>query len=387
MSEQDTSKKPLKIFIMTGEPSGDQMAVEWLKDIKAKHPDAIFTGVGDECLKSVDATSLFPMKDLSVMGITEVLPRLRLILRRIKQTTKRIIAENPDYVIGVDSPDFCFRVMKKLYKARQKNAGLTYKLFHVVAPTVWAWRPGRAKKIAQFLDHLFCLFPFEPPFFEKEGLEASYIGHPFVPLYAAPKSLKAWKKENEIPADAPLIGILPGSRKGEIERMLPIFMEAAKDIQKYDGKAHFVLLTLPHLEDDIKKRVKGFKSNITITAQKEMKVDFLAGFDVAMATSGTIGLELSLAKTPHIIAYKMNGFTAALARRLVKTPYVHLTNVHLGRMAIPECIQEQCTAKRVAREITEIMDSEKRRNKQKAAFDELATMLSHDNTVKLSDLI
>ena len=385
--DKNTPKKPLKIFVISGEPSGDQMAVEWLKDIKEKYPDAIFSGVGDECLKSVGAQSLFPMKDLSVMGITEVLPRLRLILKRIKQTTKRIIAENPDYVIGVDSPDFCLRVMKKLHKARQKDSSLRFKLFHVVAPTVWAWRPGRAKKIAAFLDHLFCLFPFEPPFFEEVGLKASYIGHPFVPLYKKPKPLKAWRKDHEIKENAPLIGILPGSRMGEISRMLPVFMAAAKDIQKYDAKAHFVILTLPHLEDEIKAMTRDFKGHLAITSQKGMKVDFLAGFDVAMATSGTIGLELSLAKTPHLIAYKMNKFSAVIARRLVKTPYVHLTNVHLGRMAVPECIQEQCTASRVARDIVEIMDSEKRRNKQMAAFDELDAMLSHDKTTRLVDLI
>lgn len=363
------------------------MAAKVISEIQTRYSIEL-QGIGGESLSAIGLKSLFPMSELSLMGVFEVLPHLRKILSRIKQTTEAIVEFEPDFILSFDAPDFSFRVLKR-YKAAFKEYKIENpaKLFHFVAPTVWAWRAGRAKKIAKFLDHIFCLFPFEPPYFEKVGLPASYIKHPFIEGYKE-KPLFDWKKQQGIKKSTKLIGLFPGSRKGEIERMFPVLWAAAKDIYDKDKNVHFVILTLPHLHDDISKMIDVKSIPLTITEDKKNKESILTSCDFALATSGTIGFELSLARVPHVIAYKVNTLTAFVAKKLVKTPYVHLLNIHLKKKIVPELIQERCTSDRVGHALMRIMKNKKCQTEQKQAFDKLYKMLTDSHhKAKTIDII
>lgn len=350
------------------------MAAKVISDLSSTY-DIELRGVGGEALNTVGLKSIFPMQELSLMGVFEILPHVPKLLARIKQTTESIIAFNPDVVLSFDAPDFCFRVLKRYKKyALKNNVKNPAKLLHFVAPTVWAWRPGRAKKIAAFLDHIFCLFPFEPLYFRKVGLSASYIKHPFINGYESDARFD-WKAREGIEKRTKLIGFLPGSRKGEIDRMFPVFLEAAKRIYQSRQDVHFVILTLPRFYDDTINRVTGQGIPVTITTDKENKESILSSCDFAMATSGTIGFELSLAKVPHLIAYKMNKLTAAILRKLVKTPYAHLLNIHLQEKVVPELIQEECTPERIGDEMLALMNQESKQIAQDEAFEKLYAML------------
>lgn len=374
---------PLKIFVIAGEASGDQLGARFLQD-HYKDQEIKVAGVGGHSLTQVgNFETLFEMEDLSVMGVAEVLPRLRLLLKRIHQTAKAIHDFKPDIVLTIDAPDFCFRVIKKYQKLFHKRGEAGAPLFHhLVAPTVWAWRAGRAKKIAQILDHLYCLFPFEPPYFEVEGLSATYIGHPFLPLYTElDKKRELWRHQHGIAADTQLIGIFPGSRKGEIKRMFPVLSKVAEKLSQSYPNAVFTILTLPHLKKMIEKRLKKRSFKAIVIDDVSQKEFLIASLDAAMATSGTIGFELSLAKIPHIVAYKMNNLTSLIAKVLVKTPYMHLTNIHLKRMVVPEFFQKECHAVAVEQAMHEILDIKNSSGKdQKQAFQTLLNLLEIENT-------
>lgn len=381
------SLTPLKVFVIAGESSGDQMAAQIIQQLREEYAIEL-QGVGGRSLENEGLQSLFPMEELSVMGILEIVPHIFSLLKRIKQTTQAIIDFKPDVVLSFDSPDFCFRVLKK-YKNYTQNNGEEpkAKLIHFVAPTVWAWRSGRAKKIARFLDHLFCLFPFEPPYFTKVGLSASYMKHPFIDKYKKSR-LFDWKRKKELNKKTKLIGVFPGSRSSEITTMLPFLWGAVKDIYKKYPDSHFVFLTLPHLEKMIFETVGKSGIPLTITTDGDNKESILSSCDFAMATSGTIGFELSLAKVPHIIAYKMNSLTAFIIRRLVYTRYIHLLNIHLKKRVVPELIQEQCTSGVLAREMNELIQSDKKQQRQQEAFAQLSSLLLEDkNQISVKDVI
>lgn len=374
----DKTTKPLKIFVVAGEASGDQLGARFLKDFYAGKEVEV-SGVGGPSLMQAGSfTSLFEMEDLSVMGIAEVVPRIRLLLKRIKQTAKAIHEFKPDIVLTIDAPDFCFRVIKryqKLYKGRGEEGAPLF--HHLVAPTVWAWRPGRAKKVAAILDHLYCLFPFEPSYFEAEGLKATYVGHPFVPLYTDLATKRQnWRQAQGIDPNTKLIGIFPGSRNGEIKRMLPVLSQVAEKLHKKHEGLEFVILTLPHLKKKIEKKIKKKSFKARVIDDVSQKEYVIASLDAAMATSGTIGFELSLAKIPHIVAYKMNKLTSVIARMLVKTPYMHLTNIHLKRLAVPEFFQEACSVQEIEHVMTLLLQPTATEiGEQKQAFEMLGKLL------------
>ncbi len=374
MAEDES--KILKIFIIAGEASGDQLGARFVADFYKNQKIQVQGVGGNSLMKVCRFQSLFPMEDLSVMGVAEVLPRLPLLLKRIKQTVEAIHEFQPDIVLTIDAPDFCFRVIKKYQKKYiAKGEPGSPKFHHLVAPTVWAWRPKRAKKVAKILDHLYCLFPFEPLYFELEGLSASYIGHPFLSSYTDLENKRQlWRKTHGYQQDDALLGLFPGSRNGEIERMLPVLLDTIELLQKKKPELNYVLLTLPHLKSKIQASVNQKDLNIKIIDDIDQKEALIASLDYAIATSGTIGFELSLARVPHIVAYKMNGVTRFLARFLVKTPYMHLTNIHLQELIVPEFFQEDCTAKNMVMAV-ETLFSDQGRKIQMQGFDRLQALL------------
>lgn len=372
-----------KIFVIAGEASGDQIAARFIADLKEKNPEQDYQIVGiggDELSKVGLKQSLFPMETLSVMGIFEVLPKILELLGKIDITAKAINDFEPDLVLSVDAPDFCFRVIKRYQKKFYPKAHEKAPRFeHIVAPTVWAWRPKRAEKVAKLLDHLYCLFPFEPPYFEKEGLSASYLEHPFLPLYEQQyltQKSKQWRKDNGYSEEDKLFGIFPGSRKGEVKRMLPVFIDAMKKLQQTHPEIKFTCLTLPKLKGELDDIFKRSNLDVKLIDDIDQKPNMMGALNYAIATSGTIGFELSLAKVPHIVAYKMNWLSRMMAKLLVKTPYMHLTNIHLNREVVPEFFQENCTSKKLSGACDDLIKGQNLRDNQRSAFDNLWSLLN-----------
>lgn len=356
---------PLNIFIIAGEASGDSLGANLMRALKQKHPDAVFNGVGGAKMQAEGLQSLFPMEDLSVMGIAEVLPRVFKILGRIRQTARAIKNSRPDAVVTIDSPDFCFRVIKKL-KKRVKDIPC----IHYVAPSVWAWRPGRAEKVSKFLDHLLTLLPFEPPYFEKHGLGATFVGHPVVERQENRGDGDRFRRMHGLKPDQPVLCMLPGSRMSELTRLLDKFSETADIVLRNKHQAVIVIPTLPHLKATIDKFFIGKGINPILVYTESEKFDAFAASTIAIAASGTVSLELAMTDTPHIIAYKLSPASAFLAKHLIKIPYVNLINILLKRQVVPELLLEDCEPPKMSKELLRLMGDKDSRAAQLMDFRE-----------------
>lgn len=329
----------LKVFIIAGEASGDILGARLMHAMREQYNgDVEFSGVGGAAMGVQGLDSLFPMQDLSVMGIAEVLPRLPKILRRIAQTVEAVGEQKPDLFISIDSPDFCFRVAK----AVRTKLATPPKMVHYVAPTVWAWRPERAKKVAKLYDGIMCLFPFEPPYFEREGMKAAFVGHPVMESGLTYANDSAFRVHHNIPANATVMGLLFGSRMGELNRMGPVLRAAARVVAKDDPALHIVSPTLPHLKREVRNLLQKMPCHVHIIDDTAEKYESFRAMNFALATSGTVGLELGVADTPHIIAYRMSPVTWRMIRNKLKVKYAHLVNILLDRPVVPEFIQQNC---------------------------------------------
>ncbi len=324
-----------KFFIIAGEASGDLLGSKLIRELKIKEPNAEFIGVGGKLMREQGLISIFPMEELAVMGFAEVVPHLFKLLRRINETANRIIAEKPDFVITIDSPDFNFRVIKKL-----KN--YSGKKIHLIAPSVWAYRAGRAKKISKLYNLLLCILPFEPPYFEKHGLKAIFIGHPL--CEDAPDLSKKTKNENIT------IAVTPGSRNGEVKKIFPEFIEAINLLAK---KIPNIKVSIP-LIDKTRELVKSMAKNLQVEylfVEKDEKKSALLKTDFALAKSGTNTLEFSLYKIPMIVAYRVNIFTYYLLKLLVKIKFANLINLISNKEIIPEMLQWKCRGDRICKDL------------------------------------
>jgi len=367
MSEQ--RQKPL-VFIIAGENSGDALGASLMQALVSKTDgDARFAGVGGPEMEAQGLNSLFPMQDLAVMGVFEVLPRLPLLLKRMTQTADAVERLKPDVVVSIDAPDFCFRVIKKL-KAR----GVQAPVVHYVAPTVWAWRAGRAAKVAGFLDHLMCLLPFEPPYFHREGLDATFVGHPVVTQSFEPSHGVAFRQRHNIAPDAPVLCVLPGSRSGEVTRLLAVFEQAVQRLCAQFPDLTVVIPAVSHVAAHVRAAVATWPTPTLVVGADEKKAAFCAS-DAALAASGTVTLELAMAGVPHVVGYRVNALTAFVGKMLIKTPYVNLINICLGREAVPEFIQENCTPENLSREVARLLDDEGARAAQCARASEALAQL------------
>lgn len=328
-----------KIFIIAGESSGDALGAGLLHALRARLPDVEVRGIGGERMKAAGLSeSFFPMDELSVMGLAEVLPRVPKFIGLIRKTVEAIKGYNPDLVVTIDSPDFCFRVQKGL-----KKAGVAAKRVHYVAPTVWAWRPGRARDIAQFLDGILCLFPFEVPYFEREGLSAVAVGHPMVESGVLDGDGAKFRAFAGIPEEAKVFGAFCGSRSRELEMSIPLMKEIITGLRASYPDLYCVLPTLPKREERLKAEFASF-DRVVVTADHALKYDAFHACDVAAAVSGTVALEVALAGVPHALFYKMNKVTWEIVRRMVRTSYAHLGNILLDRRQFPEFLQDDARA-------------------------------------------
>jgi lipid-A-disaccharide synthase len=357
--------RPLRIFLVAGEASGDFLGAALMRSLKQKHAEIEFSGVGGSGMMAEGLKSLFPMEDLSVMGIAEILPKLFLLISRIKQTAAEILQTKPDAVVTIDSPDFCFRVIKKV-----KAADKSIPCIHYVAPSVWAWRPGRAKKVAKFLDHILTLLPFEPPYFEKYRLAATVVGHPIVERLSSRGDSARFRRKYDITHSQKILCVLPGSRMSELSRLLGKFSTTIELILRKKPDMMIVIPTLPHLKTYIQEFFTGKGINPLVIDDAGDKFDCFAASAAALAASGTVSLELAIADAPHIIAYRVSPLTALFARRLIKTPYANLVNILLNRPLVPELLQEKCQPDKMADNMLKLLDNREIRAEQLRGFRE-----------------
>jgi lipid-A-disaccharide synthase len=360
----------LHIMLVAGEPSGDALGAPLMAALRALRGDVRFSGVGGARMVGEGLESRFPMAELSVMGLTEVVPRIPLVLRRLRELESFARSTQPDAIVTIDSPGFNFRLCRRL-----KRAGLP--LIHYVAPTVWAWRPGRARKVARFLDHLLALFPFEPPYFEREGLGCSFVGHPVVESGAERADGKAFRARHGIPPEAPLVVVLPGSRRSETSRLLEPFAETLALLTPRFPDLQAVVPTVETVAEEVSRAAKGWPVPTRVLPDFADKFPAMAAADVALAASGTVALELAMTGTPMVIGYRVSAVSAAIARRMIKVPYANLVNLLVGEGVIPELIQERCTPERLAKAVAEILVDPATRAAQTAACRAAVAALGH----------
>ncbi len=351
------------IYLIAGEASGDILGARVMARLKERNEGIRFAGIGGPKMAEQGLESLFAMEELSLMGLAEILPHIPKLIKRINQTVGDVVKQKPDVLFTIDAPGFCFRVAKKL-------KGTKTKLVHYVAPSVWAWKPGRAKKVAGFLDHLLTLLPFEPPYFEREGLASTFVGHSVVEGEADKGDGEGFRKRYDIEKRDTLLVILPGSRRGEIERLLGTFCQSGIQLSRTYPNLKVVIPTLAANVESVCEAIKPWPIEVLVVEGDKEKFDAFAAADVALAASGTVALELAMAGTPNVIAYRVNPLTAWLVRRLLKSPYVNLINVVLGREAVPEFLQERCHPDLLTKALSELLSDESAAAEQVEASNE-----------------
>ncbi len=360
------------IYLIAGEESGDRLGGSLMRSlIRITSGNVQFSGVGGKNMIEEGIESLFPMDDLAVMGLTEVLPRIPKLIGRLNYVIKNIHDTMPDILVTIDSPDFSFRVARRL-------AGSDIPCVHYVAPTVWAWRSGRAEKISKTHDHLLTLLPFEPHYFESHGLACTYVGHPVLKSGADRADKESFRLKREIKKNALLIAIIPGSREGEVIRHLPIFAKAAVLLHEQFPDLEIIIPTLEATRSVVKLEVATWQMPVHVTENDHDKYAAFAAAQAALAASGTVTLELAMAGTPAVIGYKMAPVTTFLVKRLVKVRFSNLVNLILDREAIPEYLLDKCRAKLLAKSIADILNNPSLQESQKTAYKEALSLLGHN---------
>jgi lipid-A-disaccharide synthase len=357
------------IFLIAGEPSGDQLGARLMAALKAETGGRVrFAGVGGELMAAQGLDSLFPLSELAVMGFADVIPRIPKILGRVRDCAEAVLAARPAALVTIDSPAFTLRVARRL-----KGQGIP--LIHYVAPSVWAWKPWRAPGIARTLDHLLALLPFEPPYFERHGLAVTVVGHPAVEAAAAARDPAAFRQRHGIPQTAPLICVLPGSRRGEVERMEPIFAAALGLLKERFPELQAVVPTVPTVADLVEAAAAKWPVPALVLREPAAKYQAFAASRLALATSGTVAVELAVAGLPAVIGYRVGPLSAVVARALLRIKYASLINLLLDRPVQPELIQENCTPERFAREAERLLTSSEARAAQIAGTREATALL------------
>lgn len=339
-----------RIFLIAGEPSGDALGARLIAALRRAAGDRFqFIGVGGERMAAEGFSSLFPLTDIAVMGLTEVLPRLPLLLRRISETATSVWQSAPAAVVTIDAPSFGLRVADRV-----KSSGVP--VIHYVAPQLWAWRPGRARTLARRVDHLLALLPFEPEFFGKLGVSCTYVGHPVLEDALLPASGDAFRARHGIAAEAPVLLAMPGSRIGLAQRMWPVFAAALERLASRAPIPHVVLPTVGGTAAFVRQATAGWRVPHTVVASADDRRNAFAAATAALTVSGTATMELVVAGVPMVVAYRVGAVTEFLARRMIAVPHVAMPNLVLGRAVVPELLQADCSPERLAAELAALLD-------------------------------
>lgn len=331
----------MRIFLIAGEASGDLLGGRLMAALKRRLPDVEFHGVGGPAMQAEGLVSLFPMQELSLMGMAELLPHVPKLLRRLDQTEQAVRDIRPAALVTIDAPAFCLRITRRV-------KGLGIPRIHYVAIQVWAWRPWRAKRVARSVDRLMTLLPFEPTWFERHGLPTRFVGHPVVEGGASKGDGARFRSRHGLSPDTPLLVVLPGSRRGEIARLTEIFGATVGLLANRLPGLRVAVPTVAHMVPAVRAAISDWAGEPILVEGEADKFDAFAAGDAALAASGTVALELTLAGTPMVVAYRVAPMTAAIVRRLIKVPFVSLTNIVAGRAVVPELLQNDCTPPKLA---------------------------------------
>ncbi|MEE4694021.1 lipid-A-disaccharide synthase [Pseudomonas alliivorans] len=368
--------RPLRIALLAGEASGDILGSGLMRAIKARHPDAEFIGVGGPLMEAQGMQSYFPMERLSVMGLVEVLGRLRELLARRKLLVQTLIDEKPDVFIGIDAPDFTLNIELQL-----RRAGI--KTVHYVSPSVWAWRQKRVLKIREGCDLMLTLLPFEARFYEEKGVPVRFVGHPLADTIPLESDRAAARTELGLMGDGPVVALMPGSRGGEVGRLGALFFDAAERLLIQRPTMRFVLpCASPQRRTQIEELLQGRDLPITLLDGRSHVA--LAACDAVLIASGTATLEALLYKRPMVVAYRMAPVTFWVLKRLVKSPYVSLPNLLAQRLLVPELLQDAATPEALAETLLPLIDEGQA---QTQGFDEIHRTLRRDASNQAADAV
>lgn len=364
------SHPPLKVYIIAGEASGDLLGAHLMRELKAQSTRELqFFGVGGPRMAQEGLNSLFPYYELSMLGFVEILPYVFNLSARITRTVDDIQAKDPAIVITIDVPGFSFRVVKELRDLKFNRI-----FVHYVAPTVWAYKPERAARCAELFDHMLVLLPFEPPYFQKVGLDCTWVGHPVVAETSIGDGA-AFRRKYELSADTPLFCLLPGSRKGEVERHMPIFAKTIGMLAMHYPNLAIAVMVPANVMPYVAPFFEDCPFRAIVTSDEEEKKDAIAASNLAIVKSGTIAIEVAMAQVPMVVTYRVHPLSAWLMKRIALIKYVNLINILQKKGVIPELLQELCTPFMLANACLSLVAhperQQKQKNHEKAALDKL----------------
>lgn len=362
-----------RFFLLAGEPSGDLLGARLMAALRTEHGGEIdFAGIGGERMAEEGLTSLFPMRDLSLMGLAEVLPKVPKLLRRLNQAARAVDDFAPDTLVTIDAPSFNFRLLKRL-------AGWPGRKVHYVAPQVWAWRPGRAKTLAARVDLMLTLLPFEPAFFADYGLDCAFVGHPMLEEMAAEPDLAAFRDRYALPEEATLIAMLPGSRSSEVARHLPLLHATAERLVVERPNLIVLMPTVTHVAATVRAGASRFPCPVRVIEHRADRFAVYRAAALALHASGSVALELALSRTPMITLYRTNPLTAALVKRMAKVEHANLINLIADQPVIPEFLQDRATADALHAACRSLLDDDDARRAQHTAMQQAIRALGGED--------
>jgi lipid-A-disaccharide synthase len=350
------------IWLLAGEASGDILGARLIEAMRARRPDLRFCGVGGPRMLAAGLPgSLFPMSDLAVMGLAEVLPRVRMLRQRLEAAAADIRAVRPDIVVTIDSPGFCLRLLKRI-------GDLGIKRVQYVAPQVWAWRESRVRSFPGLWDELLCLLPFEEEFFARHGVPVRFVGHPVLQSGADAGNAERFRARHDVAPDAPVLVLMPGSRRNEAPRLLPVFAGTVDLLAQDFPNLVPVIPASPVVREMVAARTARWRTKPLVITDVDEKHDAYAAAGAALTKSGTSTLELALAGVPMAVTYRVNPMTAVLARRMIKVPHVAMVNLLAQRALVPELLQNDCTPAKLRAVVRDLLTDEDAAAAQRAGF-------------------
>ena len=351
----------MKVYLVAGEPSGDKLGAALMAELKNFAIfDLDYSGVGGPLMEDQGLASLFPIDDIAVIGIGEILAKYKFLKERINNTVDDILRLKPDVLITIDAPEFSLRV------ARMVRKKIFVHTIHYVAPTVWAWRPKRAKKMSNYIDHILALFPFEPPYMKREGISCDFVGHPVADEKLPDRRLvNKFRKQYKINENDTLVAFLPGSRHSEVSRLMPIFNTVSSDLTSQRSNIKIVIVAAPTVKKLLEEILKKWASNAILVTNddlsnnefQKLKRIVFASCDIALAASGTVSLELASTKTPMVIAYDMGFLSRIVFWLFIRVNSVNLVNLISNQITIPEFIGNNCKTDKISQALLNELDN------------------------------